>query len=113
MDKEGKKENNKRPKTEPGRVARDRKKVQEARDKRDKDNIQDGPEGDDRHKDGGSEHFDRTRLGKNAAGHATPTKDNYLLADPRLAEAHDSSTVVPRTVWQCLIRDLAIDQLCP
>ena len=96
-DKERKKENNERPNTEPGRVARDRNKVQEPRDKRDKDNIQDGPKGDDQHKDGGSEHFDRTRLTKNTTGHATPTEDDYLLADPRLAEAHDSSTVVPCT----------------
>ena len=37
-----------------------RNKVQEPRDKKDKDNIQGGPKGDDQHKDGGSEHFDRT-----------------------------------------------------
>ena len=96
-DKEGKKENNERSKTEPGRVARDRSKVQEPRDKRDEDNIQHGPEGDDQHKDGGSEQYDRTRLAKIAAGHATPTRDDYLLGDPRLAEAHDCSTVVPHT----------------
>ena len=103
-DKEGKKENNERPKTEPGRVARDRNKVQEPRDKRDKDNIQDGPEGDDQHKDGGSKHFDRTRLAKNTTGPATLTEDDYLLADPRLAEAHNSSTVVPGTRADCSVQ---------
>ena len=46
---------------------------------------------------GGSEHFDRTQLAKIATGHATQTKEDYLLADPRLAEANNSSTVVPRT----------------
>ena len=85
------------PRPSPRRVAREGTKVQEPRDKREKDNIQDGPKGDDQHKDGGSEHFDRTRLGKNAAGHSTPTGDDYLLADPRLAEAHACSKVVPRT----------------
>ena len=77
-------------------MTRDRNKMQEPRDKRDKDNIHDGPEGDDQHKDGGSEHFVRTQLAKNATGHATQNENDYLLADPRLAKANDSSTVVPR-----------------
>ena len=51
----------------------------------------------DQHKEGRSEPFDKVRLAKIAAGNATLTGDYYLLADPRLAEAHDSSTVVPRT----------------
>ena len=75
-----------------------------SRDKRDKDNIQDGPEKDDQHKDGGSEHFDRTRLANNATGHATPAGDDYLLADPRLAKAHDCSTVVHCTGADCSVQ---------
>ena len=42
-DREEKKKNKKRSKTEPRRVARDRNKVQEPRDKWDEDNSQDGP----------------------------------------------------------------------
>jgi len=94
-DKEEKRKNNERSKTEPERLATDRNKVQEPRDKRDGDNIQDGPKGDNQHKDSGSEHFNRTRLAKNAPGHATHTRDDYLLAEPRLAEAHDCSIEVP------------------
>ena len=44
-------------------------------------------QGDDQHKDGGSEPLDKIRLAKIATVHATPARDYYLLADPRLAEA--------------------------
>ena len=53
-------------------------------------------QGDDHHKDVRSEPLDKTRLAKNTSALATPARDYYLLADPRLAEAHDFSTLVPQ-----------------
>ena len=50
---------------------------------------------DDQHKDGGRKLIDKTRLAENATVHATPARDNYLLAEPSLAEVPDNSTVVP------------------
>jgi hypothetical protein len=54
-------------------------------------------QGDNQHKDGGCKPHDKIRLAKIATGQATPARDNYLPADPRLAEAHNYSTVVPCT----------------
>ena len=148
-DREGKKKNNKRSKTEPRRVARDRYKVQEmvsrlAETRRQGEKQEEfgnldgdyyllaGPrlveahdystsvphtgaerstprpltvsnllysqhQGDNQHKDGGCKPHDKIRLAKIATGQATPARDNYLPADPRLAEAHNYSTVVPCT----------------
>ena len=43
------------------------------------------------------EPFDKTRHAKEATVFATPARDYYLLAKPRLAEAHDYGTVEPLT----------------
>ena len=52
---------------------------------------------DDQHEDDGSGPIDKTRLDEKATGHDTPAGDNYLLAEPRLAEVPDDSTIVPST----------------